>query len=100
MKNTFLKVMVLGCILTATTASAQDDTQKQKRGERDPEKMFAKVDTNSDGKISKDEAGKAERPMLKEKFDEIDTNKDSFLDKDELKAFREKQKEARKKKEE
>jgi Ca2+-binding EF-hand superfamily protein len=97
MKNTFLKVMVLGCILTAATASAQEEPAKQKR---DPEKMFAKIDTNSDGKISKDEAAKAERPMLKEKFDEIDTNKDSFIDKEELKAFREKQKENRKKKDE
>lgn len=90
--------MVLGCIFTAATASAQDGTPKQRKG--DPEKMFAKLDTDSDGKISKDEAAKAERPMLKEKFDEIDTNKDSFIDKDELKTFRQKRMAERKKKEE
>lgn len=96
MKNNFLRLMVLVSVLTAASAAAQDGTQKPKR---DPEKMFASIDTNADGKISKDEAAKAERPMLKEKFDEIDTNKDSFIDKDELKAFRQKRMAERKKKE-
>lgn len=98
MKSNLLKLMVFGCFFTAAMASAQDDTQKPKKA--DPEKMFAKLDTDSDGKISKDEAAKAERPMLKEKFDEVDTNKDSFIDKDELKAFRQKRMAERKKKEE
>jgi Ca2+-binding EF-hand superfamily protein len=62
--------------------------------------MFASIDTDADGKISKDEAAKAERPMLSKRFDEIDTNKDTYLDKDELKAFREKQRANRKQKQE
>lgn len=97
MKINFLRLVVLVSVLTAANTSAQDGTQKPKR---DPEKMFASIDTDADGKISKDEAAKAERPMLSKRFDEIDTNKDTYLDKDELKAFREKQRANRKQKQE
>ncbi|MFP9112749.1 hypothetical protein ACLI1A_02335 [Flavobacterium sp. RHBU_3] len=97
MKNTLLRAMVLGCVLTAATGFAQDKTTE--KPQRNGEKMFEKLDADGDGKLSKDEVAKAERPMLKDKFDEIDTNKDKYLDKDELKAFREKQMANRKKKE-
>jgi Ca2+-binding EF-hand superfamily protein len=41
---------------------------------------FERLDTNKDGKISKDEA----KGLIKEHFDKIDTNKDGFIDFDEL----------------
>jgi Ca2+-binding EF-hand superfamily protein len=42
--------------------------------------VFNRLDTNKDGKISKDEA----RGLIKEHFDQIDTNKDGFISYDEL----------------
>jgi Ca2+-binding EF-hand superfamily protein len=41
---------------------------------------FSRLDTNKDGKISKEEA----RGLIKEHFDRIDTNKDGSIDFDEL----------------
>ncbi len=42
--------------------------------------VFSRLDTNKDGKISKEEA----RGLIKEHFDRIDTNKDGFITFDEL----------------
>ncbi len=42
--------------------------------------VFNRLDTNKDGKISRDEA----HGLIKEHFDRIDTNKDGFIEKDEL----------------
>lgn len=42
--------------------------------------ILNRMDTNKDGKISKDEA----RGPLAENFDKIDTNKDGFIDREEL----------------
>ena len=42
--------------------------------------VFNRLDTNQDGKISKDEA----RGLILEHFDKIDTNKDGFISFDEL----------------
>lgn len=43
-----------------------------------------KLDTNKDGKISREEA--AQHPHLAQNFDQLDTNKDGALSKDELRA--------------
>jgi Ca2+-binding EF-hand superfamily protein len=48
--------------------------------ERRVNEMMERMDTNKDGKISKDEA----KGVLAENFDRIDANKDGFIDKDEL----------------
>jgi len=42
--------------------------------------VFTRLDTNKDGKISKEEA----RGLIKEHFDRLDTNKDGFIAFDEL----------------
>jgi Ca2+-binding EF-hand superfamily protein len=44
------------------------------------DELIADLDTNKDGKISKEEA----RGRLKENFDKIDLNKDGFIDREEL----------------
>ncbi len=60
------------------------------RGERSPEggppsgerlkELFSRMDKNSDGKLSKEEAP----DRLKENFEKADSNKDGFVDKAEL----------------
>ena len=47
---------------------------------------FARLDTDGDGKLSRQEA--ANSPRLAQNFDVIDTNKDGFLTQDELQAAR------------
>src|SRR5262245_19744863 len=51
--------------------------------ERIVESILARMDTNKDGKISKDEA----KDRIAENFAAIDTNKDVYLDRAELLAM-------------
>jgi len=85
MNKKWLMVIMLVSLFTTVQSFAQD---KQERPKQDAEKMFAKLDTDGDGKISMAEAEKAQKGKLKENFATIDTNKDSYLDKEELKAYR------------
>ncbi len=83
------KKAVLTCLLaTGLAAGSLYAQSKQGPPRRDPEEMFKKLDTDGDGKISKEEADKAEHKMIKEHFAEIDTNGDGYISKDEFKAFR------------
>jgi len=45
--------------------------------------VFERMDTNKDGKISKEEA----KNLIAQNFERMDTNKDGFIDKDELRRF-------------
>ncbi|MFP9097516.1 hypothetical protein ACLI09_00550 [Flavobacterium sp. RHBU_24] len=92
------KVMVLGAILATTGSYAQEaqQLQERKKGQRDPQEMFNKLDADKDGKLSLTEVEQAKKGKLKENFASIDTNKDSFLDKEELIAYRKEQKAKRK----
>lgn len=49
------------------------------------DRMFAKMDKNSDGMLSRDELTKNKR--LSKHFDEIDANKDGNISKDELQTY-------------
>jgi Ca2+-binding EF-hand superfamily protein len=51
--------------------------------ERRVNDVFERMDTNKDGKISKEEA----KNLIAQNFDRIDTNKDGYIDKDELRRF-------------
>jgi Ca2+-binding EF-hand superfamily protein len=58
------------------------------------EAWWKKVDTNGDGKISREEA-QANAPRLAEHFDQIDADHDGTITKEELRAAREKMREHR-----
>jgi Ca2+-binding EF-hand superfamily protein len=70
-------------ITVATPAFADDDATKAKVAKQ-IDKLFARLDNDNDGKISKSEASKG--PRLSKHFDAIDTNHDGFVTRAELAA--------------
>jgi len=63
------------------SAKFQKRTRKGRSGERpNPAMVMERLDANSDGKISKEEA----KGPLAEHFDRIDSNKDGFISKEEI----------------
>jgi hypothetical protein len=81
-------------MMLALPLTAEAGPRGGHRGQGDPEKMLAELDTNADGAISKEEiaAHKAK------KFTEMDANKDGFLSEDEMIAAHEKKMADRKRK--
>ena len=83
----------LGLGLAATLCMAADPAPATPQATDAPKAhkgaaaRFKEIDTNGDGKISRDEAN-AKAPRLAKRFDEIDTNKDGFITPDEMKAAR------------
>jgi len=97
---TGLVALAVGLFALGTAGAADEAAGKKKGG--DPEALFKKMDTNGDGKISKDEFS-AFVDKLKAKlgdkgdkaakafdglFEKLDTNKDGFLSLEEFKAFK------------
>lgn len=81
-------------LMFSSNLVAADDADKAKK--LDPAKVFERMDTNGDGKISKEEfkttLGKF--PRLQDKaevidkiFGRLDSNQDGFVDKDEAKKL-------------
>jgi hypothetical protein len=60
---------------TAQTAPPQDTS---------PQALFARIDTNSDGKVSKEEATRM--PGVATRWEELDKNKDGWLSREEFVA--------------
>jgi len=58
--------------------------KKGKHHKKNMRRAFKKLDTNKDGKLSKDEW--AARKHKKGNFENIDKNKDGYIDKKEIKA--------------
>ena len=67
-------IAILGTILLLATPALAQDTAA----------VFAALDTNHDGKISKAEAQK--NPAVSQAFDQADNNHDGFLSKAEFDA--------------
>jgi hypothetical protein len=94
-------VVAVGFLAVAARWSdAQPAAANAKKQLGNPEAVFKRIDTNKDGKLSKDEfrafiqkasKGKlADRPEVIDKlFDRLDTNGDGFLSLDEFKKLRE-----------
>ncbi|CAB1274190.1 EF-hand domain-containing protein [Candidatus Nitrosacidococcus tergens] len=71
-----------GALSLIFSISAFADSDKESRHEKHMEKMFSKMDTDGDGKISKQEAQAAATA----RFDKVDANKDGYVTKDEAAA--------------
>ena len=106
-----IRKLSLIALLAVFTLSGSGEARAQKPrrpgvGNRDPEALFKKLDTNNDGKLSRDEfkkfvemmAQKSEKlkdkPELIDKvvdrlFEKLDANGDGFISKDEFKKIRE-----------
>jgi len=95
-------LLLLSC---SSAAFANDDPQGKGKRAHNPEAVFNKLDTNGDGKLSKEEFSKmVERMREKAKskgktlpvgsgerlFNRIDTNHDGYISLDEFKKMREK----------
>lgn len=81
----------LSCALlvgTVTLTLALPTLAQQSPAPQQPQRggPMAQLDTNGDGKLSRDEL--KSRPRLAQNFDKLDTNKDGYLSRDELRAAR------------
>jgi len=84
MNKLFSAALVAGSLTTATFAAPAfaGDDDAQARITEHVDDVFARLDTDKDGKISKDEASKG--PRLSKHFDTIDADHDGFVTKAEL----------------
>ena len=87
----FCALMLLGaCNSTKKTTEVEPQTSRRqggggdRKGAPDAPQAIAKMDTNSDGKLSIGEA----TGRLKENFAKIDSNSDGFVTKTELESAR------------
>jgi Ca2+-binding EF-hand superfamily protein len=91
MKNIITLLSVLAIAATVNAADAP------KKGKGDPAAAFAKMDKDSDGKISKDEfmatpGAKKDAAKAGETFTKRDKNSDGFLSKEEMAPAKKKKK--------
>jgi hypothetical protein len=100
MKKACRLVVAVAMLALATRVSVADPPAEQaKKNRGDPEAVFKRIDTNGDGKISKDEfkafierasKGNKLKPELIDKlFGRLDTDGDGYLSLEEFKKLRE-----------
>ncbi len=84
MSRPLLALLIVGLLaLLQPTVRGADKPADNPAVERRVHDVFERMDTNKDGKISKEEA----KNFIAQNFDRIDANKDGFIDKDELRRF-------------
>jgi len=90
----FITLLAISCATTQRTSPQPKHQAGPSRqmgrssGKPDAASVINLLDTNKDGKVSKDEAKNAQNGKLYERFSHIDANNDSYLTKEELeKAF-------------
>ena len=102
MQRLFRLALVAGSLAFFAHGAGSDAPASKGQGQRgNPEAVFKKIDTNGDGKLSKDEfkafiekasKGKGklrEKPELIDKlFEHLDTNGDGYLSLEEFKKLR------------
>ena len=100
-------ILTLAALLIAVTGAARADDKADKKKKKGPDldTVFAKLDANKDGKLSKDEFSKVMEEIKKKKddaaakkpakggkmvgqlFTKLDTDKDGSISKDEFKKI-------------
>jgi Ca2+-binding EF-hand superfamily protein len=84
MKKKCLAIITVALFFTCKSFSQTKSTQNenpQEKGRPNIEELFAKMDSNQDSKLSKEEV----KGPLKNDFSKIDLNNDGFLTKEEIK---------------
>jgi hypothetical protein len=79
-----LAALLLPSVAAAQKAPPQSTAQKAPPQDQSPQALFVRIDTNSDGKVSKDEA--ARMPGVATRWEELDKNKDGALSREEFVA--------------
>lgn len=86
----FLVTLFISSIVLAQSSSAPAPSAQPAmpiaKPQRTFDRLFARLDKDRDGFISRDEATRSR--WLKKQFDAIDTNQDGKLSKDEVRAYR------------
>jgi len=72
---------VIAAVLLWPTIAA---TQKARAQDTSPQALFARIDTNSDGKVLKEEVTRL--PGVATRWEELDRNKDGWLSREEFVA--------------
>jgi Ca2+-binding EF-hand superfamily protein len=90
---------ILSVLALASFVNAAEGDAKKEKPKMDPAKAFAKLDTNSDGSISKEEylaspQAKKDTAKAEESFGKRDKDKDGKISKEEFTAAPKKKKKA------
>ena len=80
MKNTFILILIFTLFISCRSRQEQSKEQEPKGERPSLTQLISEMDSNKDGKLSKDEA----KGPLAQEFSTIDTDKDGFLTETEL----------------
>jgi EF hand len=84
MKKLLCSALATATLLTIATSSFADGEDVKARIAKRVDAVFAKLDADKDGRISRDEAAKG--PRLSKTFDKVDADKDGYVSRAELSA--------------